>query len=331
MNGSERNIAVVALNAVSTRSLWLARALNARFCLIESAPPYIDLINKVMTLLKRLNPEEVIIQLPTGPLLFATLVAKAIRNSFKIVVDAHTGFLTARLGLSKHSVLNSPFKGLLKHVDLILLHNETNYYLIPRQLRSKAIVLYDPFYVIKDMLIDVKCIKPLDLSEYAVFPASWHGDEPLDTLITTWTEFQIPVPLVITGKPRWHILNKSRKYISNAKNIRFTGCLGHMDYLCLVSQSTLVISASTSDFDAQCSAYEALAFNKPVIASNSWALRSILKDSAIYFDVKDRHTLVEAVQTMLNNYDDYRSRICISASKLEKQIKAIIRNLHIDD
>lgn len=150
-------IALLALNEASTRTRWLAKALNANLYLLKSRAPYLNLISKVFSIINEDNIDTLIIQLPTGPLLFASVLSKKLTTNkeLRIIADVHTGFLSAKLNLviTKHDILNAPFKPFLRYSDHIIIHNETNYNLLPYELYYKTIVLYDPFYIVRKFLL----------------------------------------------------------------------------------------------------------------------------------------------------------------------------------
>ncbi|MGD0329229.1 MAG: glycosyltransferase [Nitrososphaeria archaeon] len=323
----EQRKIVFALNVLTTRSILLAKALGAKLCLIRSSPPYIDLAAKINDQLETVKPHSVVVQLPTGPLLLSVLMMKSFKKGFKLIADVHTGFLTAQFEFSKHGILNAPFKGLLEYVDVILLHNETNYFLLPKKLAPKATVLYDPFYTLQELVKDTDCKMDLGLDEYALFPASWHPDEPINDLIHMWDSLQISIPLVVTGRPPPRILASIRR-LGIGKNVFFTGYLDYGAYLGILLNSKFVLSATTSDLDAQCSSFEALACGKPILASNTLALKSVLGDSAVYFDVHQPSSLLDAENVLLSNYQFYRSKVQDKAVELERQIKKTIQEIH---
>ena len=327
-------IGLLALNAISTRTRLLARALNAKLYLLKSKPPYLDLASKIANIVNE-SIDTLIVQLPTGPLLLASILSKnLVKNvDVKVVADAHTGFLTTRFNLKfqKHFVLNYPFKLLLSYTDLILIHNETNYKLLPRRLYSKTLVLYDPFYVIESFFSKEKCgdLKLrgfLKKEEYAVYPASWHPDEPIEFLVEAWTSSGIPIPLVITGRPRQQILRKIGERLQTRKVVLSGYIENYGKYLCLLSRALFVVSATTSNFDMQCSAYEALALGKPIAASNRLAIRSVLRDAPVYFNY-DKESLHKAVSSLLKNYDYVLDRTIMLAKSLEEKIERQIETL----
>ena len=317
----------MALNSISTRTRLLARALNAKLYLLKSKPPYFDLTSKIVSIVSE-SIDTLIIQLPTGPLLLASVLSKSLakNNDIKIVADTHTGFLTAefKLRISKHSILNAPFKTFLRYVDLIIIHNETNYKLMPSRFHLKTLILYDPFYVIKEFFNEKNCgnfeLSCLKNREYAVYPASWHPDEPMEFLVEAWTRSNVSIPLVITGNPRQQILKKIWKHVQTRKIILSGYIEDYRKYLCLLSGALFAVSATTSNFDMQCSAYEALALGKPLVASNRSAIRSVLRDIPVYFDY-DKESLHKAVSNLLKDYEHVLNRTHAFAMKLEEKIK----------
>jgi glycosyltransferase involved in cell wall biosynthesis len=324
-------IALLALNVASTRTRWLAKALNANLYLLKSRAPYLNLVSKVFSIINENNIDTLIIQLPTGPLLFASVLSKKLTTNkeLRIIADVHTGFLSAKLNLviTKHSILNAPFKPFLRYSDFIIIHNETNYNLLPYEFYYKTIVLYDPFYTVRNFFTEKNCgdfemkyLKNKD-EKYAVYPASWHPDEPIEFLVKAWAHSNIPISLVITGRPRRQILEKIREHAQIPKII-FTGYIkDYRKYLCLLSKALFIISATYSDFDMQCSAYEALAIGKPIIASNKLAMRTVLGDIPVYFNYS-KESLYKAISFLLENYDYVQSKTSVLTKRLEEKVKS---------
>jgi glycosyltransferase involved in cell wall biosynthesis len=327
-------IVLLALNVVSTRTKWLTRALNAKLYLLKSRPPYLDLVSKVFKIINENNIDTLIIQLPTGPLLLASVLSKklTINKEVRIIADVHTGFLSAKLNLviTKHGILNAPFKPFLRYSNLIIIHNETNYKLLPYEFYYKTIVLYDPFYTVREFFAEKNCgdfeMKYLknENDKYAVYPASWHPDEPIEFLVKAWAHSNIPVSLVITGRPQQQILEKIRGYIQIPKIIFTDYIKDYREYLCLLSKALFIISATYSNLDMQCSAYEALALGKPIIASNKLAMRTVLGDIPVYFNYS-KESLYKAISFLLENYDYLQSKTFVLTKRLEEKVKSQVK------
>ena len=324
-------IALLALNVVSTRTRWLAKALNANLYLLKSRPPYFNLVSKIFNIINENDIDTLIIQLPTGPLLFASVLSKKLTTNkeLRIIADVHTGFLSAKLNLviTKHDILNAPFKPFLRYSDFIIIHNETNYNLLPYEFHYKTIVLYDPFYIVRKFFAEKNCdnfemkyLKNKD-EKYAVYPASWHPDEPIEFLVKAWAHTDIPISLVITGRPQQQILEKIREHVQIPKIIFTDYIKDYRKYLCLLSKALFIVSATYSDFDMQCSAYEALAIGKPIIASNKLAMRTVLGDIPVYFNYS-KESLYKAVSFLLENYDYVQSKTSVLTKRLEEKVKS---------
>ena len=315
---------VLALNQVSTRTYWLSTAIGGQLLLIKSRPPYLGLLPRLVAILVRNRSRRVVVQLPVGPLLLGVLLTRIFCKRFTLLADVHTGFLMAGLNFSKHGALNAPFIGMLRHVDRIILQNEANLSLLPRGLSRKALILYDPFYALHGSIRMKSSSSTMTTRDYALFPASWHPDEPIEFLIRTWVDAGIPFPLLITGKPRGPLFKKVSSMLEDAPNVKLTGYLDYDDYLDMAAGSKLIISATTSEMDAQCSAYEALALGKPILATSTSVLRAILDGGAVYFDLADPSTLVSALNLVLTNYDACRSAAIGRAVSLEKKTRTSI-------
>ncbi len=312
---------VLSLNLVSPRTELLARALKADLEVIRSKPPYLLLLARVLFLIKPKRTDQVIIQLPTGPLLFAMSVVKLLHLTKRLVADVHTGFLSA-FELSKHGLLNGPFRGFLKYADLIIIHNETNWNLLPKNVTQKTVVLYDPFYTInKNLALADASVNSLErLVRFAVFPASWHPDEPILSLIDAWSRFVTQITLVITGRSKPDIIAKISSQ-GFATRVILTGQLASETYFRLVAGSEFVVVATTSEYDAQASSYEALAFSKPIVATDTRAIRLTIGDAAAYFDISKPESLAAAVDNVVNNHTEYEAKSRSRSIQIEKETR----------
>ncbi len=318
---------VLALNDVSTRSRLLAWALESPLIQIRSPPPYVDLVPKLSRIISRYKPRKVVVQLPVGPMLFSVLVVKRLVGGFKVIADTHTGFYTGSM-LTRHGLLNAPFRGLLRYVDLILLHNELNKSFIGG-LNDKAMVLYDPFYVIEGYVGENgNCSLDeanLGNHRYVVYPVSWHPDEPIEWIVKAWGNIETDTRLVLTGRPDIGVLKKIIQYVHRG-NVILTGYLDVNDYYCLLARSEFIITATMSHLDMQCSAYEALALRKPILASDTAALKLVLRDSAVYFDY-DMLSLRNAIRVLEDNLDLYKARITERSVELKEEVLNSIKAL----
>ncbi|MCL5067940.1 MAG: glycosyltransferase [Thaumarchaeota archaeon] len=242
----------------------------------------------------------------------------------RLVADVHTGFLSG-LSLTRHGLLNGLFTGFLKYVDLVIIHNETNLSLIPNGTVNKTIVLYDPFFaVMENQALTEDLPRALQgLVKFAVFPASWHPDEPIISLLDAWTRFVPGIKLVVTGHPNLDIMARISKKVGH--EIVFTGYLSHEAYLGLVSKSRFLVSASTSEYDAQASSYEALSFSKPIVATETRAIKLTIGNAAAYFDLAKPETLAHAVDNVMNNYYEYEARSRARSTLIEKETRDVIQ------
>lgn len=281
------SIAIVAWRKLSRRSTLLAQALNAQVLFFRDHLPYLRAIWRTHFAVRKAKPTILIVQLPQGPLLLQALILRWLTGC-KVVADVHTGFLT-REGW-KGLLLNRPFKGLLRQADLILGHNETQLDLIPKELQGKTIVVYDQWQF---------CIpQPLQQTaegDYLVFPASFARDEPLREVIKAVEIFDMPVKLYVTGN--WK--RQPQIKIGISERVVFTGFLSEDEFNHLVAGSKAVITGTKREYTSLMSAWEAVAYNKPLALTNTKTLQSLFGDYAVFFDWDNPESIREAIKTVL--------------------------------
>lgn len=236
-----------------------------------------------MNAISERKPDVVIVQLPQGPLLLEAIVLRAFKH-FKLIADVHTGFLMRWEW--KSLFLNTPFKRLLGSCDAVVIHNEKMRELLPEGAKPDALVVYDPWFMIKP-------IAPQPSEEqYLVFPASYHPDEPLDEVLSAVKEFCPNVKIKVTGN--WKRRPEVMQYES--QQIRFTGYITNNEYDSLIANSAGIISGTKEEYTALMSAWEAVAYAKPLIINRSQAIQECYNDYPIYYDWRSKISISNAIK-----------------------------------
>jgi len=238
------------------RSEDLARVLGAECAFVavgrlgnrRTAPlRYVWQGLRTLALLVRRRPRVLLVMAPPAPLVLLGLLWARLTGS-KVVVDCHS-----------KAVLGTPLSArLARRADLVLVT-------IP-ELRTgfrRVVALHDP---------PATALEGTRHDE-VVFPASWYGDEPVDDLLAAARALP-EVRFAITGR--------APDGLVVPPNVRLTGFLSREDFLRLVAGAPVVLALTTRAATMQRAAYEALAAARPVVASDTTALRGFLGDSACY-------------------------------------------------
>lgn len=238
------------------RSDDLARVLGARSAFIavgrltnrRTAPArHLWQALRTVVLLSRARPRVLIVMAPPAALVALALGWRRLTGC-KVVVDCHSG-----------AVLGRPLSArLAARADLALVTLEELTAGLPN-----AVAVHDaPAAAVEAARHDE-----------VVFPASWYSDEPIDQLLAAARALPHR-RFAVTGRPP--------QGLAVPPNVRLTGFLAREDYLQLVAGAPLVLALTDRDLTMQRAAYEGVAAGRPVVASDTSALRSYLGDAAVY-------------------------------------------------
>jgi hypothetical protein len=282
----QTNITVIAWKKLSRRSELFAEALNGNLLFFKDKLPYIQAAVKTFISVIRQKPQVLLLQLPQGPLLLEAYFLKKFVGC-KIVADIHTGFLLNTNW--KSLVLNAPFVKLLPLADIVVAHNEAQLDIIPKSAKSKTVVVYDPWHLIAT---EGKISKQ---EKYMVFPASFAPDEPLEEVIKAInTSNNQSLKLYITGD--WKRAPELKKIAS--EKIKFTGFLSNKEFNNLLSGASAIITGTTREYTTMMSAWEAIAYNKPLAVTTTKTLKTMYSNYAVFYNWKNKQNIIEVLQTI---------------------------------
>jgi glycosyltransferase involved in cell wall biosynthesis len=89
------------------------------------------------------------------------------------------------------------------------------------------------------------------------------------------------------------------------ENIILTGYLPDNDYIDLLFQVDIVIVLTKMDYTLLCGCYEAIAAEKPLITSNTNALKNYFKNA--FFVENDPNSILNGISTVYNNMKYYEN------------------------
>lgn len=202
---------------------------------------------QTLRLLASRRPRVLVVMAPPALLVLLGLLWSRLTGA-RLVVDAH----------SKAAVGGTWSARLAAHADLVLVTLPDLAQGFPR-----ALALHDA----PGGAVDAP------MHDEVVFPASWYDDEPLDEVLAAARA----LPAV-----RFALTGRAPAGLDVPSNVRLTGFLVRPEFLALVAGAPLVMALTTREHTMQQAAYEAIAAGRPVVASDTAALRSYLGDAAVY-------------------------------------------------
>ncbi len=276
------------------RTRSLASALGLKVIEFRDRPPYLRAFRDTSAFLRRFRPSLVFLQLPQGPLLWCASRLKA-SIDFRLVADVHTAFLV--YDSWKGWILNAPFRRLLRKTDLILIHNEVISELLKPDLRGKAVVVYDPLPKLPE---GGDIPSSLRGTPYLVMPCSWHGDEPVEYVVSEFLNVASSLKLALTGGPRGRLPRAVKEGLREG-SVVLTGYLSDRSYAALLRDSLAVIAATTREYTMLSTAWEAISLGKPLLVSETRTLKTVLGGAPMYFRVGVKGSLSGAISKLMSD------------------------------
>ncbi len=144
-----------------------------------------------------------------------------------------------------------------------------------RERGGRPVVLPDPL----PLLSSAAPLKPPPRGATVLFVCSWATDEPYLEVIRAASLLDPSVRVFITGNSK----GREREYGERLPpNVILTGYLDDDDYLSLLHASDVVVDLTTRENCLVCGAYEAVAAGKPLIVSDTVALRDWFSRGTLY-------------------------------------------------
>ncbi|MBX5461134.1 MAG: glycosyltransferase [Steroidobacteraceae bacterium] len=227
-----------------------------------------------------------------------------------IIIDAHNGGIDPLDGRSP--LLTRLARRALRKSDLVIVTNEA----LARQVEgfgAKAFVLTDPmpdFPPAKPE--DANASKPGTRRILAI--CTWASDEPYLELIRAATLLPEGCELAITGRPR--LTDAQRAAVP--PNVRLTGFVSEEEYVQRLRTADVIVDLTTRENCLLCGAYEAISVNKPLVVSDTAALRELLDDAAIYC-ANDSQSIADAIREALER----REALEESARRRDSTLRAL--------
>lgn len=241
-------------------------------------------------------PDLVIVQNPSVVLsLFAVCFSKITRKM--IIIDAHNeGLKPFR---KKLNILLPIYIFLQKMANITIVTNKRLALMVEKN-SGKPFVLEDKIPTF-NRPNKVKLKGKINIVSVCTF----QKDEPYSEVIKSASFFNKEINIYITG--RHHETHKNM-IKSAPQNIVFTGFLNEADYINLLFSCDIVMDLTTMEDCLVCGAYEAISLEKPLILSDTVALREYFSRGAV-FTSNRADEIAKAIKYGLSNIGRLRKEI----------------------
>jgi len=243
-----------------------------------------------LRIIKENRPLILFVQNPSILLASLAVTIKKLYGIKTVVVDAHNAGLFPVEGRSR--ILNGLSKYIIRKADITLV---TNVKLADhvRDVGGRPLVMPDPLPVFNNA--ETCALDEKHTKRRATFICTWSEDEPYDELIKAAACFENSMEFFVTGK---YPANMAVRILPD--NVNLTGYLGDNAYICLLRSSDFIIVLTTRENCLNCGAYESVSLERPLILSDTEALRSYFSKGVVYSQ-NNATDLRYAIQRMLDN------------------------------
>ncbi|MBM9616843.1 glycosyltransferase [Desulfobulbus rhabdoformis] len=292
------------------RNKSLSKEVDAELFEIVTKKKYIAryIISSYNTvkIVRKEKPDILFCQNPSIMLSFLCLFLRKIYK-FKVVVDEHYAGLYPLEG--KFFILNSIAKYISIKSDYVIVTTKK----LCDEVKlwgGTPFILEDPIPLFDEPINDI--VMP---STYNVlYICSWSKDEPFDEAINAFSEMKF-MNFYISGKYSNKIKTKNI-----CKNINLTGYVSEKEYISLLKNVDLVIVLTRREECLNCGAYEALSFEKPMILSNTKAIRDYFNNGVVYTD-NDRDSIKKSLINAFDHQDVLKKDIAVLKKRLDDEWK----------
>lgn len=248
------------------------------------------------------------------------LMAKLMRTP--VIIDAHNAGLFPLEGRSR--LLNALARRINNMADRVIVSNAQLQHFVENS-GGKAAVIPDP-------MPDITCgstdtgpadTGPEDAEQEVtetgfevVFVCSWADDEPYREVIDAVRGLPEHIRVYMTGNDKGRAQSQGAELPSN---IVLTGFIPDAEYDALICGCDAVMVLTTRDDCLVCGAYEAAAIGKPMILSDSSALRNYFDQGCIYAQ-NSASGIRQAITQMIEQQASLRQDIVVFKRRAESDM-----------
>jgi hypothetical protein len=168
-------------------------------------------------------------------------------------------------------------------------------------------------FVLPDRIPDVPPVGSIPLHGRAniVFVCRYHVDEPYKEVIEAATLLPSDVVIYITGNYKGKVNS-----LVSPKNVKLLGFVPDNTFWAYLNSADLVMDLTRREGCLVCGAYEGIALSKPLILSNTRAMKAYFSCGCVYV-MPDAKSIASGILDAIENIDNLRSGIL----KLKQEIE----------
>jgi glycosyltransferase involved in cell wall biosynthesis len=258
---------------------------------------------KTITAVIRDRPSIVICQNPSIVLAFTMVITKII-TGLPVIVDAHYGGIIPRSG--RYRILTYIANFIQKHATGVIVTNKGH----KRYVEDNG----GCGFILQDKIPNIGKYKPILLEgkQNILVVCSFGNDEPYEEIFDSCVRLQNNTKVYITG-------DYTKKNIDPGtvpENAVLTGFVDDDRFIALLNSVDTIMVLTTHENCLVCGAYEAVAVEKPMILSDTKALREYFYKGAVYAD-NTAQGIAKAIKEVIENKE-----------KLEKEVKELKEELN---
>jgi glycosyltransferase involved in cell wall biosynthesis len=249
------------------------------------------------------KPTIVFVQNPSIVLALLSLLLKKIFK-FKLIVDEHNAGIFPQEGRSRF--LNKLAKIIAVNANYAIVTNKQLENILQKW-GANPLVLPDPLPNFEHGKIF--CRAKTDFFK-VLFICTWSDDEPVLSVLEAAKKINKKIKISITGR---HEKYGKIKKVPN--NVTLTGFLNDEDFVSELKQSDAVLVLTERENCLNCGAYEAIAAEKPLILSDTLALRKYF-DRGVVFTVNDPDSIAQSLDYVYLKNEEIKKEIEILKKEL---------------
>lgn len=246
---------------------------------------YPALLLRTLACLARTRPAVVVVQCPSIVLAAWVLILKSL-GGFQVVADLHNEAVEPFIhGFPGYRAL---LRWIHRRADLSLVTNGALAGIV-RSGGGRVLVLPD-----KVPSLGARSRRSREHGELVVFVCTYAPDEPYTAVIEAARLLGPRVSVHITGNPGPTVLPEL------PSNVTITGYLSETRYLELLAAADVIVDLTAMEDCLVCGAYEAAALGKPLVTSDTSALRAYFRSGTVY-SRHDPESLAESIAVALRD------------------------------
>ncbi len=278
---------------------------------------------RTLFLLLRERPDIVFAQNPSVVLAFLLARCRGVMK-FRLVVDAHNAGLEPMEGRSR--LLNGLARAVIRKSDLTLVTNEALVSVVTGN-GGRGFVLPDSIPRFQDVS---PAVRKLEGENNILFVCTFASDEPYMEVIRAARGFGQDTIFHVTGN--YHKAGLQPEDVP--ANVRLMGFVSEEAYVSILFSADVILDLTTRENCLVCGAYESVAAGKPLIVSDTKALRAYFYKGVLYTRNSAEHIAentrkaLEQKETLTEQIKELKHELVESWQQTHQACEALIASLH---